>query len=159
MVLGSVENASLLPWLTSTALLHTIIVSERKKKLLSWSISLSIIITFCLSLLGTFLVRSGVLTSVHAFANDPSRGVFILCLLVFISGAGGILLYKNLHKYSDQNNVHLLSREGAISLNNIFMLTITGTVLLGTIYPLFTDAFFEKKFQWEHLFLMQQFLH
>ena len=139
-----VENASLLPWLTSTALLHTIIVSERKKKLLSWSISLSII-TFCLSLLGTFLVRSGVLTSVHAFANDPSRGVFILCLLVFISGAGGILLYKNLHKYSDQNNVHLLSREGAISLNNIFMLTITGTVLLGTIYPLFTDAFFEKK--------------
>ncbi len=139
-----VENASLLPWLTSTALLHTIIVSERKKKLLSWSISLSII-TFCLSLLGTFLVRSGVLTSVHAFANDPSRGVYILCLLVFISGAGGILLYKNLHKYSDQNNVHLLSREGAISLNNIFMLTITGTVLLGTIYPLFTDAFFEKK--------------
>ena len=139
-----VENASLLPWLTSTALLHTIIVSERKKKLLSWSISLSII-TFCLSLLGTFLVRSGVLTSVHAFANDPSRGVFILCLLVFISGAGGILLYKNLHKYSDQNNIHLLSREGAISLNNIFMLTITGTVLLGTIYPLFTDAFFEKK--------------
>ena len=109
-----VENASLLPWLTSTALLHTIIVSERKKKLLSWSISLSII-TFCLSLLGTFLVRSGVLTSVHAFANDPSRGVFILCLLVFISGAGGILLYKNLHKYSDQNNIHLLSREGAIS--------------------------------------------
>ena len=96
-------------------------------------------------MLGTFLVRSGVLTSVHAFANDPSRGVFILCLLVFISGAGGILLYKNLHKYSDQNNIHLLSREGAISLNNIFMLTITGTVLLGTIYPLFTDAFFEKK--------------
>ena len=104
-----VENASLLPWLTSTALL-ILIVSERKKNYFHGQFLYQLL--FCLSLLGTFLVRSGVLTSVHAFANDPSRGVFILCLLVFISGAGGILLYKNLHKYSDQNNIHLLSREG-----------------------------------------------
>ena len=75
-----VENASLLPWLTGTALLHSIIVAEKNKKLITWSIVLSIV-TFCLSLLGTFLVRSGVLTSVHAFANDPQRGLFIFCLL------------------------------------------------------------------------------
>ncbi len=139
-----VENASLLPWLTSTALLHSIVVSEKKKQLLKWSISLSII-TFCLSLLGTFLVRSGVLTSVHAFANDPTRGIFILLLLVIISGAGYIILHKNFFKITDERNIYFLSREGAISLNNIFMITITATVLIGTIYPLITDAFFEKK--------------
>ena len=139
-----VENASLLPWLTATALLHSIIVSEKKKKLFNWSISLAVI-TFCLSLLGTFLVRSGVITSVHAFANDPSRGIFILCLLVLITGAGVILLYKNFNKFNTKENIYILSREGAISVNNIFMVTIAGTVLLGTIYPLLTDAFLQKK--------------
>ena len=139
-----VENASLLPWLTGTALLHSIVVSEKQNKLISWSLALAIS-TFCLSLLGTFLVRSGVLTSVHAFANDPSRGIFILLLLIIITGLGAILLFKNLSKIQDNKNITLVSREGAISLNNIFMLTIAGTVLLGTIYPLFTEAFFGKK--------------
>tara|TARA_X000000950_G_C13896806_1_gene653179 strand:- start:462 stop:2396 length:1935 start_codon:yes stop_codon:yes gene_type:complete len=139
-----VENASLLPWLTGTALLHSIIVAEKRKKLITWSIILSIV-TFCLSLLGTFLVRSGVLTSVHAFANDPKRGLFILVLLVLVIGLGLILYWKNSNKLLDNKDIEFVSREGAISLNNIFMLTITGTVLLGTVYPLFTEAFFDKK--------------
>lgn len=139
-----VENASLLPWLTGTALLHSIIVAEKNKKLITWSIVLSIV-TFCLSLLGTFLVRSGVLTSVHAFANDPQRGLFILILLVVIVGLGLYLYWKNSGKLIENKSIKLISREGAISLNNIFMLTIAGTVLLGTIYPLFTEAFLNKK--------------
>ena len=139
-----VENASLLPWLTGTALLHTVIVAEKKEELISWTLLLSII-TFSLSLLGTFLVRSGVLVSVHAFANDPERGIFILFLLVFIIGFGLTLYIKNSFKFSKKNNIELISREGAISLNNVFMLSIAGTVLIGTIYPLIADAFFEKK--------------
>lgn len=139
-----VENASLLPWLTGTALLHSIIVAEKNKKLITWSIVLSIV-TFCLSLLGTFLVRSGVLTSVHAFANDPQRGLFILILLVVIVGLGLFLYWKYSGKLTENKSIKLVSREGAISLNNIFMLTIAGTVLLGTIYPLFTEAFLNKK--------------
>ncbi len=139
-----VENASLLPWLTGTALLHSIVVAEKSEKLITWSIILSIL-TFSLSLLGTFLVRSGVLTSVHAFANDPQRGLFILVLLILVIGSGLVLYWKNSKKLLDNKNIEIISREGAISLNNIFMLTMAGTVLLGTIYPLFTEAFFNKK--------------
>ena len=139
-----VENASLLPWLTSTALLHSIVVSNVKGKLVSWSLLLAII-TFCLSLMGTFLVRSGVLTSVHAFATDPSRGVFILCLLILISGVGAFYYLKSIKNLREIKYIAPISKEGAISINNILMLTITSTILIGTLYPLVTDAFFDKK--------------
>lgn len=139
-----VENASLLPWLTSTALLHSIIVVQKKGELITWTLLLSIL-TFSLSLLGTFLVRSGVLVSVHAFANDPSRGLFILLLIIIICGLGFYIFFRNYTNFTDSRFIQPISREGAISLNNIFMVTIAGTILLGTIYPLIADAFFNKK--------------
>ena len=139
-----VENASLLPWLTGTALLHSIVVVEKKGELITWTLLLSIL-TFSLSLLGTFLVRSGVLVSVHAFANDPSRGLFILLLLIIICGLGFYIFIKYYKNFTDSKFIEPVSREGAISLNNIFMVTIAGTILLGTIYPLIADAFFKTK--------------
>ena len=139
-----VENASLLPWLTGTALLHSIVVVEKKGELITWTLLLSIL-TFSLSLLGTFLVRSGVLVSVHAFANDPSRGLFILFLLIIICGLGFYIFIKYYKNFTDSKFIEPVSREGAISLNNIFMVTIAGTILLGTIYPLIADAFFKTK--------------
>ena len=139
-----VENASLLPWLTGTALLHSIIVSEKTGKLVSWTLLLAII-TFSLSLLGTFLVRSGVLVSVHAFANDPTRGVFILFLLTIIVGFGVHAFLRNFSSFTNTEFIEPISKEGSISLNNIFMLTIAGTIFFGTIYPLISDLFFDKK--------------
>ena len=139
-----VENASLLPWLTGSALLHTIIISSKNRSLQNWTIFLSII-TFLLSLLGTFLVRSGVLVSVHAFANDPTRGVYILFLLLIITAVGFFFLLKRNYNFSDKVQLNLMSREGAISLNNIFMLTLSFTILLGTIYPLISSVFFKNK--------------
>ncbi len=139
-----VENASLLPWLTASALLHTLVISEKKNLLTNWTIILSII-TFSLSLLGTFLVRSGVLVSVHAFASDPTRGVFILLLLSLISGLGIYFFLKNYKIFSDNKQIHLLSREGAISLNNIFLLSLSFTILLGTIYPIISSSIFNSK--------------
>ena len=138
-----VENASLLPWLTASALLHTIVIAEKKKILLDWTIILSIL-TFILSLLGTFLVRSGVLVSVHAFANDPTRGVYILILLAAIS-LFGLFKYFNNKLNFNKTNIGFLSREGVISLNNIFMLSLTFTILIGTIYPLFSSVLFNSK--------------
>ena len=139
-----VENASLLPWLTASALLHTLVISEKKNLLTNWTIILSII-TFSLSLLGTFLVRSGVLVSVHAFASDPTRGVFILLLLSLISGLGIYFFLKNYKIFSDNKQINLLSREGAISLNNIFLLSLSFTILLGTIYPIISSSIFNSK--------------
>ncbi len=139
-----VENASLLPWLTASALLHTVIISSKNKLLQNWTIFLSIT-TFLLSLLGTFLVRSGVLVSVHAFANDPTRGIFILLLLMIVTGIGFFFFLKRSHNFSDGIRVNLISREGAISLNNIFMLTLSFTILLGTVYPLISNVFFKNK--------------
>ncbi|MBD22089.1 MAG: hypothetical protein CL572_00275 [Alphaproteobacteria bacterium] len=139
-----VENASLLPWLTASALLHTIIISGKRRLLLKWTLLLSII-TFTLSLLGTFLVRSGVLISVHAFANDPSRGLFILILLLLVTGVGLFFYIKSGKFFPKKNDINLISKEGAISLNNIFMLTLSFTILLGTIYPLFSSVIFDTK--------------
>ena len=138
-----VENASLLPWLTASALLHTIVIADKKNILVNWTILLSII-TFILSLLGTFLVRSGVLVSVHAFANDPTRGIYILALLASISFFGIFKFFNNTVEFN-KPNIALISREGMISLNNIFMLSITFTVLIGTIYPLFSSVLFNSK--------------
>ena len=130
-----VENASLMPWLAGTALLHSLVVMEKRSALKVWTILLSIL-TFSLSLLGTFLVRSGVLTSVHAFASDPTRGVFILLILcVFIGGS--LSLYAFRASALKQGGLFApISREGALVLNNLFLTTACATVLVGTLYPL-----------------------
>ena len=133
-----VENASFMPWLMATALLHSVMATSEKGIFKSWTILLSIF-TFSLSLLGTFLVRSGILISVHSFANDPSRGIFILIMLVALIG-GGLLVYAfNSKKFVDENEVKLYSKEGFFLLNNILLVTATFTILLGTMYPLFLD--------------------
>lgn len=134
-----VENASFIPWLTGTALLHSAIVVERREALKSWTILLAIV-TFSLSLLGTFLVRSGILTSVHAFAADPERGVFVLILLAVAIG-GSLTLYAIRAPQMDGGGVFApISREGGLLINNLLLTTAATTVLLGTLYPLIADA-------------------
>jgi len=134
-----VENASLMPWIAGTALLHSAVVMEKRDALKVWTILLAIL-TFSLSLLGTFLVRSGVLTSVHTFANDPSRGVFILAILVVFVG-GGLGLFAWRAPVLRQGGLFApISREGALIVNNLFLTTACGTVLVGTLYPLALEA-------------------
>ena len=134
-----VENASFMPWLAGTALLHSAIVCEKRDALKSWTILLAII-TFSLSLLGTFLVRSGVLTSVHAFATDPARGVFILAFLVLVVG-GSLSLFAIRAPHLKAGGLFSpISREGGLILNNLLLASAAATVLLGTLYPLFIDA-------------------
>ncbi|MCB2052949.1 MAG: heme lyase CcmF/NrfE family subunit, partial [Geminicoccaceae bacterium] len=134
-----VENASFMPWLAGTALLHSSIVVEKRDTLKSWTILLAIL-AFSLSILGTFLVRSGVLTSVHAFATDPARGVFILALLVIAVG-GSLGLYAWRAPSMQSGGMFApISREGALLLNNLLLATAAATVLLGTLYPLILDA-------------------
>jgi cytochrome c-type biogenesis protein CcmF len=133
-----VENASLMPWLAGTALLHSAVVVEKRDALKSWTVLLAVL-TFSLSLLGTFLVRSGVLTSVHAFAQDPARGMFILAFLLVVTG-GGLLLYAVQAPRLQPGGLYQpISREGALILNNLLLCTLAATVLLGTLYPLFLD--------------------
>ena len=135
-----VENASLMPWLIGTALLHSSIVVEKRNSLKSWTILLSIL-TFALSLIGTFLVRSGVLTSVHTFATDPDRGVFILGILCLVIG-GGLTLYAWRAPHLKGGRLfHPISREGGVLLNNLLLTTAAATVFLGTIYPLVLEVF------------------
>ncbi|WP_373087732.1 heme lyase CcmF/NrfE family subunit [Sneathiella sp.] len=139
-----VENASFMPWLAATALLHSAIVVEKRDTLKNWTILLAII-AFSLSLLGTFLVRSGVLTSVHAFASDPARGVFILMFLIVVIG-GSLLLYGIRAPAMKGGGLFApISREGALVLNNLLLATAAATVLLGTLYPIFLDAFTGEK--------------
>jgi cytochrome c-type biogenesis protein CcmF len=134
-----VENASFMPWLTGTALLHSAIVVEKRDTLKSWTLLLAIV-TFGLSLLGTFLVRSGVLTSVHAFAVDPDRGLFILGLLILAVG-GSLALYAwRAPNLKGGGLFAPVSREGALVLNNLLLTTAAVTVFVGTLYPLFLDA-------------------
>jgi cytochrome c-type biogenesis protein CcmF len=134
-----VENASFMPWLVGTALIHSSIVVEKRDTLKSWTILLAII-TFSLSLVGTFLVRSGVLTSVHAFATDPERGTFILLLLITAIG-GSLTLYAIRAPALKGGGLFApLSREGALVLNNLLLSCGCATVFLGTLYPLFLDA-------------------
>ena len=134
-----VENASFMPWLLGTALIHSAIVVEKRDALKSWTVLLAII-TFALSLVGTFLVRSGVLTSVHAFAIDPERGLFILVLLIAAIG-GSLTLYAIRAPAMQGGGLFApVSREGALVLNNLLLATATATVFLGTLYPLFLDA-------------------
>jgi len=134
-----VENASLMPWLAGTALLHSAVVMEKRNALKVWTILLAIL-TFSLSLIGTFLVRSGVLTSVHAFASDPTRGVFILCILVLFIG-GALTLFAWRAPMLKQGGLFApISREGALVFNNLFLTTACLTVFVGTLYPLGLEA-------------------
>ncbi len=134
-----VENASLLPWLTGTALMHSLAVTEKRGSFKSWTLLLAIT-TFSLSLLGTFLVRSGVLTSVHAFANDPSRGFFILMLLGITVGLSLLVFALRAPRVSHKVGFGWLSRDAMLLINNIMLVILTVTVLLGTVYPLLLDA-------------------
>jgi cytochrome c-type biogenesis protein CcmF len=135
-----VENVSLMPWLTLTALLHSILVLERRALLTSWIIILSIT-TFTLSMCGTFLVRSGILNSVHTFANDPTRGIFILIFLfVLIALSLGVFFLFNKENNNNSNNFFWLSKETSILINNWFMMYFLSVVLVGTVYPIFLEV-------------------
>ena len=139
-----VENASLMPWLAGTALLHSAVVMEKRGALKVWTILLAIL-AFSLSLIGTFLVRSGVLTSVHAFATDPRRGIFILAILVVFIG-GALALYAWRAPLLKQGGLFApISREGALVLNNLFLTCACATVFVGTLYPLALEALTGEK--------------
>jgi cytochrome c-type biogenesis protein CcmF len=139
-----VENASFMPWLATTALLHSALVMEKRDALKVWTILLAIL-AFSLSLIGTFLVRSGVLTSVHAFATDPTRGVFILAILVLFIG-GSLALFALRAPLLKQGGLFApLSREGALVLNNLFLVSACATVFIGTLYPLALEALTGEK--------------
>ena len=138
-----VENASLMPWLAATALLHSVSVLATRNALRSWTIMLALV-AFAMSMAGTFLVRSGILTSVHAFAVDPERGAFILALLMFYVGGAFTLFALRIGSVRQGEPFAIVSREGAIVANNILLSTILGVVLIGTIYPLFAEAMGDK---------------
>ena len=133
------ENASLMPWLVGTALIHSLAVTEKRGSFKAWTVFLAIG-AFSLSLLGTFLVRSGVLSSVHSFASDPARGLFILGFLVVVIGGSLLLFAFRASQVGLGGRFALVSRESMLMVNNILLLTATGSVLLGTLYPLFVDA-------------------
>ena len=134
-----VENASFMPWLAITALLHSLIVSEKRGIFINWSILLSIL-TFSLSLLGTFLVRSGILVSVHAFANDPERGLYILLFLTIIIGSSLTLYFLKSKSLIFYKEYSVSSKEFLLLLNNLFLTITTFAILIGTLYPLVTSS-------------------
>ena len=139
-----VENASFMPWLAGTALLHSALVMEKRDALKVWTVLLAIL-TFSMSLMGTFLVRSGVLSSVHAFAVDPQRGVFVLAIMVLFTG-GGLALFAYRARELRQGGIFApISREGALVLNNILLTTACATVLVGTLYPLALESLTGEK--------------
>ena len=134
-----VENASFMPWLVGTALIHSLAVTEKRGGFKAWTVLLAIL-AFALSLLGTFLVRSGVLTSVHAFATDPRRGVFILAFLAIVVGGALALFAWRAQRVGIGGRFELVSRESLLLTNNVLLLAAAGSVLLGTLYPLALDA-------------------
>ncbi|MCB1516383.1 MAG: cytochrome c biogenesis protein CcsA, partial [Hyphomicrobiaceae bacterium] len=134
-----VENASFMPWLAATALLHSALVMEKRNALKVWSIFLAIV-AFSLSLLGTFLVRSGILTSVHSFASDPTRGIVILAILAVIIGGAFVLFALRANALKAGGVFAPVSREGALVLNNLFLATGIVAVFVGTLYPLLLEA-------------------
>jgi cytochrome c-type biogenesis protein CcmF len=139
-----VENASFMPWLAGTALIHSLAVTEKRGILKSWTVLLAIL-SFSLSLLGTFLVRSGVLVSVHAFATDPARGLFILVFMAIVVG-GALAIYAwRAPKLAVDIELRLFSREGFLLLNNVFLVVACGAILLGTLYPMVLDTLKLKK--------------
>src|SRR6476469_8139943 len=134
-----VENASFMPWLVGTALIHSLAVTEKRGSFKMWTALLAIL-AFSLSLLGTFVVRSGVLTSVHAFASDPKRGIFILVFLSIVIGGSLILFAWRAPKVGLGGAFGVVSRESMLLTNNVLLIVAAGSVLLGTLYPLFLDA-------------------
>ncbi len=134
-----VENASFMPWLVGTALMHSLAVTEKRAAFKAWTVLLAIF-AFSLSLLGTFLVRSGILTSVHSFASDPERGVFILIFLIIVIGGSLILYAWRASKIKSRVHFELISKESALLMNNVILVVATASVLLGTLYPLVLDA-------------------
>jgi cytochrome c-type biogenesis protein CcmF len=134
-----VENASFMPWLVGTALLHSLAVSEKRQQFMVWTLLLAIT-AFSLSLIGTFLVRSGVLTSVHAFAVDPQRGAYILGFLLIVIGGSLLLFAFQSQSFLTKIRPALLSRDSALLLNNVFLVVMMLTVLMGTLYPLLIDS-------------------
>ena len=139
-----VENASFMPWLLGTALVHSLVTVEKKMMLQKWVLLLAIL-AFLLSVVGTFLVRSGILTSVHTFALDPARGIYILVFIGILGAYSLILFALNSKKFLDKNYISFLSREGSILVNNIIMIVVCSSVFLGTIYPLIIEAFSNNK--------------
>ena len=133
-----VENASFMPWLAGTALIHSLSINEHRSQFKAWTILLAIA-TFSLSLMGTFLVRSGVLTSVHAFAVDPQRGLYILAFLILVIGGSLVLFSLRAHTLQSRNKANIFSRESLLLLNNIILASAMLTVLMGTLYPLIID--------------------
>ncbi len=134
-----VENSSLLPWLAGTTLLHCLLVLEKRDTLKGWAAMLAIL-TFCLSLAGFFLVRSGVLTSVHAFASDPTRGIFMLVLLAIIAGVSLTIFGLKAHALRSTDNFSAFSKESGILINNLLLMTLCATIFLGTLYPIFLQV-------------------
>ncbi len=139
-----VENASFMPWIVAIALIHTLMLSDKRQIFQGWTLLLAIVV-FALSLLGTFLVRSGVLTSVHAFANDPRRGIFLLEFLLVVVGTALILYSFRAKKFTDNTKVDLISRETAIVISTIFLVVSGAAILLGTLFPLAFDALTNQK--------------
>jgi cytochrome c-type biogenesis protein CcmF len=139
-----VENASFMPWLAGTALLHSALVMEKRDALKIWTVLLAIL-AFSLSLLGTFLVRSGVLTSVHSFASDPARGLFILCILAIFIGGAFFLFALRAGSLTAGGLFQPVSREGALVFNNLILVVATGAVLTGTLYPMLLEALTGEK--------------
>ena len=139
-----VENVALMPWLAGTALLHTVYVSSRSKNLIAWTIFLSILV-FTLSLFGAFIVRSGIIDSVHSFANDPTRGLYLLGMSAFLISAPTMLFIKNLSKIFSVNRVKDFSKEFFIGANNVFFITAVFIIFLGISYPLILEAFSDSR--------------
>ena len=139
-----VENSSLLPWLSGAALLHSIIVTRTREALKGWTIFLAML-TFSLSLIGFFLVRSGILMSVHSFASDPTRGIFMLVIFAIICGGAYSVFARKIWDVKAGRSIKLLSREGMILINNLFIMVACFTVLLGTLYPVFLDLLMGKR--------------
>ncbi len=135
-----VENASLMPWLCATALLHSTLVLEKRNTLKKWTVLLAFL-SFSFSLIGTFLVRSGIITSVHALATDPTRGVFILIICAFFIFSSLILLIKKAEIIKEEKLISPISKEGAIIFNNLLMIALLLTIFIGTIYPIFLEIF------------------
>ena len=135
-----VENASFMPWLIATALIHSLAVTEQRGAFRAWTLLLCIA-GFSLSLIGTFLVRSGVLVSVHAFANDPERGVFVLIFLLLVTGGALALFAWRAPRISDDANFNVFSRETALLVNNVLLVAAAAAIFLGTLYPLLLDGF------------------
>ena len=139
-----VENASLMPWLAATALLHSVTVLATRDGLRAWTVMLAVV-AFSMSMIGTFLVRSGILTSVHSFAVDPSRGSFLLALLALYIGGALVLFALRIATVKEGTQFDLVSREGALVANNLFLSAILGIVLVGTLYPLAAEAMTGEK--------------